>query len=129
MVIPGCLARRRFSGRASNSSSRVTSSRCWPELHTGATTTARFPSSPLPSLTRERRAEQGAQMERAEERKGLNLLSGFDVDFLADALGVDREVVKKIQNPDDKRRKIVHVERGLQAVHPSRLMEQQAVAP
>ncbi|XP_074567337.1 cocosin 1-like [Curcuma longa] len=74
---------------------------------------------------RERRAEQGAQMERAEERKGLNLLSGFDVDFLAEALGVDREVVKKIQNPEDKRGEIVHVERGLQVLHPSRSIEQQ----
>ncbi|KAG6468849.1 hypothetical protein ZIOFF_073542 [Zingiber officinale] len=74
---------------------------------------------------RERRAEQGAQMERAEERKEVNLLSGFDTNLLAEALGVDREVAKKIQNPEDRRGDIVLVERGLEMLRPSRWMEQQ----
>lgn len=43
---------------------------------------------------------------------------------MSDALGVDKELVRRIQNPEDKRGEIVRVERGLQVLQPSRRSEQ-----
>lgn len=56
---------------------------------------------------------------------GKNLLMGFDRELLAQALGVDVEMVKRIQNLDDNRGEIVRVEKGLQVLHPSRTREEQ----
>lgn len=56
---------------------------------------------------------------------GKNLLVGFDRELLAQALGVDVELVKRIQNLDDNRGEIVRVEGGLQVLHPSRTREEQ----
>ncbi|RWW63568.1 hypothetical protein BHE74_00029242 [Ensete ventricosum] len=41
------------------------------------------------------------------------------LELLAEALGVDKEVARKIQNPDDGRGEIVGVDRGLQLLQPS----------
>ncbi|CAL9778534.1 unnamed protein product, partial [Musa acuminata subsp. burmannicoides] len=74
---------------------------------------------------RERLVEQGSQIEvRLQQIKGNNLLSGFELDPLAEALGVDRELVRKIQNPDDRRGEIVLVTSGLQVLQASRQSEQ-----
>ncbi|URE26692.1 glutelin [Musa troglodytarum] len=76
---------------------------------------------------RERLVEQGSQIEvRLPQIKGNNLLSGFELDPLAEALGVDRELVRKIQNPDDTRGEIVLVTSGLQVLQASRQSEQLA---
>ncbi|KAJ8458899.1 hypothetical protein OPV22_031825 [Ensete ventricosum] len=76
---------------------------------------------------RERLVEQASQVEvRYQQIKGNNLLSGFDLEPLADALGVDRELVRKIQNPDDRRGEIVLVTSGLQVLQASRQSEQLA---
>ncbi|URE26688.1 glutelin [Musa troglodytarum] len=76
---------------------------------------------------RERLVEQGSQIEvRLPQIKGNNLLSGFELDPLAEALGVDRELVRKIQNPDDRRGEIVLVTSGLQVLQASRQSEQLA---
>ncbi|CAL9134868.1 unnamed protein product [Musa textilis] len=49
---------------------------------------------------RERLVEQGSQIEvRLPQIKGNNLLSGFELDPLAEALGVDRELVRKSKIP------------------------------
>ncbi|CAD5167210.1 unnamed protein product [Musa acuminata subsp. malaccensis] len=74
---------------------------------------------------RERLVEQGSQIEvRLQQIKGNNLLSGFELDPLAEALGVDRELVRKIQNPDDRRGEIVLVTSGLQVLRASRQSEE-----
>ncbi|CAL9166649.1 unnamed protein product [Musa hybrid cultivar] len=74
---------------------------------------------------RERLVEQGSQIEvRLQQIKGNNLLSGFELDPLAEALGVDRELVRKMQNPDDRRGEIVLVTSGLQVLQASRQSEQ-----
>ncbi|XP_074566999.1 cocosin 1-like [Curcuma longa] len=77
---------------------------------------------------RERQSqEQIAQAEeRFQQQKGNNLLSGFELELLAEAMGVDKEVVRKIQNLNDNRGDIVHVEKGLQMLEPQRHAEQEA---
>ncbi|KAG6467209.1 hypothetical protein ZIOFF_074980 [Zingiber officinale] len=78
---------------------------------------------------RERRSqEQSAPAEeRIQQQKGNNLLSGFELELLAEALGVDKEVARKIQNlNDDNRGDIVRVEKGLQTLEPQRRAEQEA---
>ncbi|CAL9055253.1 unnamed protein product [Musa banksii] len=75
---------------------------------------------------RERRAQQGAHTEEIlEQQKGVSLLNGFELELLAEALGVDKEVVRKIQNPDDGRGEIVRVDRGLQLLQPLQRNEEQ----
>nr|XP_018683062.1 PREDICTED: glutelin type-A 2-like [Musa acuminata subsp. malaccensis] len=75
---------------------------------------------------RERRAQQGAHTEeRLEQQKGVSLLNGFELELLAEALSVDKEVVRKIQNPDDGRGEIVRVDRGLQLLQPLQRNEEQ----
>lgn len=77
---------------------------------------------------RERQSQQqGVEREERLERqrKGNNLLSGFELELLANALGVDIEVVRKIQNPDDKRGEIVHIEKGLAMLQPIPRSEEQ----
>ncbi|XP_074580926.1 cocosin 1-like [Curcuma longa] len=71
--------------------------------------------------------EQSAQEaeERFQQQKGNNLLSGFEVELLAEAMGVDKEVVRKIQNLNDDRGDIVRVERGLQMLEPQRRAAEQ----
>ncbi|CAL9134873.1 unnamed protein product [Musa textilis] len=137
------------STRGSTTSVRETSSRCPPELLIGATTTAKWLSLRLPPSTRaappinwiasnrefllagrERLVEQGSQIEvRLQQIKGNNLLSGFELDPLAEALGVDRELVRKIQNLDDRRGEIVRVASGLQVLQASWMREQEVPQP
>ncbi|URE26694.1 glutelin [Musa troglodytarum] len=79
---------------------------------------------------RERLVEQGSQIEvRLQQIKGNNLLSGFELDPLAEALGVDRELVRKIQNLDDRRGEIVRVASGLQVLQASWMREQEVPQP
>ncbi|URE36800.1 glutelin [Musa troglodytarum] len=74
--------------------------------------------------------EQGSQIEvRLQQIKGNNLLSGFELDPLAEALGVDRELVRKIQNLDDRRGEIVRVASGLQVLQASWMREQEVPQP
>ncbi|RRT38487.1 hypothetical protein B296_00024683 [Ensete ventricosum] len=61
--------------------------------------------------------------------KGNNLLSGFELDPLAEALGVDRELMRKIQNLDDRRGEIVRVASGLQVLQSSWTREQEVPQP
>ncbi|XP_042386661.1 cocosin 1-like [Zingiber officinale] len=75
---------------------------------------------------KERQAQQPFEPEqREQQRMGKNLLMGFDRELLAQALGVDPELVKRMQNLDDNRGEIVRVERGLQVLHPSQTREEQ----
>lgn len=75
---------------------------------------------------KERQAQQPLEPEqREQQRMGKNLLVGFDRELLAQALGVDVELVKRIQNLEDNRGEIVRVEGGLQVLHPSRTREEQ----
>ncbi|RWW50729.1 hypothetical protein BHE74_00042993 [Ensete ventricosum] len=64
-----------------------------------------------------------------QQIKGNNLLSGFELDPLAEALGVDRELMRKIQNLDDRRGEIVRVASGLQVLQSSWTREQEVPQP
>ncbi|KAA8543372.1 hypothetical protein F0562_021133 [Nyssa sinensis] len=61
--------------------------------------------------------EQQGRRSGQQERFG-SVLRGFDVQILAEALGVDTETARKLQGEDDQRGHIVRVERGLQVVRP-----------
>ncbi|XP_074575689.1 cocosin 1-like [Curcuma longa] len=71
---------------------------------------------------REKRSqEQSAETEeRFRQHLGKNLLSGFELELLAEALGVDKQMVRRVQSQEDNRGEIVRVERGLQVLQPSR---------
>ncbi|XP_072967972.1 glutelin type-B 5-like [Typha angustifolia] len=55
----------------------------------------------------------------------MNILSGFDVQMLAEALGVSNEMVRKLQGQNDQRGEIVRVRRGLHMMRPARMQESQ----
>lgn len=76
---------------------------------------------------REKRSqEQVAETEeRFRQHMGKNLLSGFELELLAEALGVDKQVVRRVQGQDDNRGEIVRVEKGLQVLQPSRRSAEQ----
>ncbi|XP_020081944.1 glutelin type-A 1-like [Ananas comosus] len=59
-----------------------------------------------------------------EEQTGVNILSGFNPDLLAEAFGVNREVARRLQSQDDRRGEIVRVRHGLQFLRPSVREEQ-----
>ncbi|KAJ3679470.1 hypothetical protein LUZ60_017481 [Juncus effusus] len=49
-----------------------------------------------------------------------NILNGFDTQMLAEALGVNMEMARRLQSQNDPRGEIVHVRRGLQMLRPTR---------
>ncbi|MQM23227.1 hypothetical protein Taro_056290 [Colocasia esculenta] len=61
---------------------------------------------------------QGKRVQGQEEGSAGNIFSGFDDQILAEALGVSREVARKLKSQDDRRGSIVRVEGGLQVVGP-----------
>ncbi|CAA7410408.1 unnamed protein product [Spirodela intermedia] len=77
-----------------------------------------------------RRFELAGSPERRESSEGEeafsgNVFRGLNVDVLAEAFGVSRETIRKLQGHDDRRGNIVRVERGLQFVRPERRQERQ----
>lgn len=66
---------------------------------------------------------QGRFRRGEEEVTGNNILSGFDTELLAEAIGVSRETVRKLQSRNDERGHIVRVERRLRVLRPSRSEE------
>ncbi|XP_072956558.1 cocosin 1-like [Typha angustifolia] len=61
--------------------------------------------------------------ESKETSSNNNIFNGFDLELLAEALGVSRETARKLQGQDDQRGHIVRVERGLQVLKPRRTEE------
>ncbi|KAJ3671155.1 hypothetical protein LUZ60_008581 [Juncus effusus] len=57
------------------------------------------------------------------EQQSGNILRGFETQLLAEALGVNRELVRRLQSQNVQRGEIVHVQRGLQVLRPSRSQE------
>ncbi|KAJ3671148.1 hypothetical protein LUZ60_008574 [Juncus effusus] len=57
------------------------------------------------------------------EQQSGNILRGFDTQLLAEALGVNQQLVRRLQSQNDQRGEIVHVQRGLQVLRPSRSQE------
>lgn len=49
-----------------------------------------------------------------------NILNGFDTQMLAEALGVNPELARRLQSQNDPRGEIVHVRQGLQMLRPTR---------
>ncbi|XP_019709442.1 cocosin 1 [Elaeis guineensis] len=67
-----------------------------------------------------RRSSSWRQSRKEQEPSSEgNILSGFDTKLLAAAIGVDREVARKLQCKDDQRGEIVRVEKGLEVLRPS----------
>ncbi|URE03081.1 glutelin [Musa troglodytarum] len=54
-----------------------------------------------------------------QETSGNNVLSGFDVELLAQATGLSEDTARKIQGKDDERGEMVRVEKGLEVLRPS----------
>ena len=54
-----------------------------------------------------------------------NILSGFDTESLAEAMGVSRELAEKLKGRDDNRGEIVRVEEEFHVVRPSRMEERE----
>ncbi|KAJ4793594.1 Glutelin [Rhynchospora pubera] len=69
------------------------------------------------------RHQRGGQSYEIEQQTG-NILTGFDTQFLAEALGVNQELVRRLQSQNDERGEIVHVPQGLQLLRPLRSQEQ-----
>ncbi|CAA6655281.1 unnamed protein product [Spirodela intermedia] len=73
--------------------------------------------NPRRSFLAGRQQREGWQRERGAEEEssgGGNIFGGFDDEILSEALGVSREVVRKLKSENDKRGSIIRVERGLQ---------------
>ncbi|KAJ4758474.1 Glutelin type-B 5 [Rhynchospora pubera] len=69
------------------------------------------------------RHQRGGQSYEIEQQTG-NILTGFDTQFLAEALGVNQELARRLQSLNDERGEIVHVPQGLQLLRPLRSQEQ-----
>ncbi|KAJ3671149.1 hypothetical protein LUZ60_008575 [Juncus effusus] len=67
------------------------------------------------------RHQSGAQT--SVEQQSGNILNGFDTQLLAEALGVNQELVRRLQSQNDQRGEIVHVQHGLQVLRPTRGQE------
>ncbi|XP_072973221.1 cocosin 1-like [Typha angustifolia] len=70
---------------------------------------------------RQKKSVRAGQQEQGSS--GNNILSGFDTELLAEALGVNRDLARRIQSQDDERGEIVRVEQGLKVLRPSRSEE------
>ncbi|XP_019462301.1 PREDICTED: legumin type B-like isoform X2 [Lupinus angustifolius] len=59
------------------------------------------------------------QHQKEEEQEGKNnILSGFDPQFLSQALNIDEDTVHKLQNPNERIKQIIRVEEGLGVISP-----------
>ncbi|KAJ3693817.1 hypothetical protein LUZ60_009297 [Juncus effusus] len=67
-------------------------------------------------------SHQSGTQTSVEQQSG-NILSGFDTQLLAEALGVNQELVRRLQSRNNQRSEIVHVQRGLQVLRPSQSKE------
>ncbi|KAL2321018.1 hypothetical protein Fmac_029987 [Flemingia macrophylla] len=70
-------------------------------------------------------SQKGKQQQ--EENEGSNIFSGFTPEFLEQALGVDRKIVRNLQgeNEDEEKGAIVKVEGGLSVTAPPMRKQQQ----
>ncbi|KAF3328034.1 Glutelin type-A 1 [Carex littledalei] len=86
------------------------------------------PTSRYFLLAGRQQQQGGGRFRRGEgEQGGLskNILSGFDAELLAEAIGVNRETAQKLQGRNDERGDIVRVERSLRIMRPSRTEERE----
>lgn len=56
--------------------------------------------------------------QQEQENEGNNVFSGFDTQFLAQALNIDEETARQLQAPRDRRNAIVRVPEGLSIMSP-----------
>ncbi|KAJ4771228.1 Glutelin type-B 5 [Rhynchospora pubera] len=56
---------------------------------------------------------------------GNNILSGFETQLLAEALGINPDLARRLQSQNDQRGEIVRVEQGLQLLRPFRSQAEQ----
>ncbi|MCE3216575.1 hypothetical protein HAX54_006938 [Datura stramonium] len=69
--------------------------------------------------------QQGSRSLGREQFQSGNVFSGFEVELLAEAFGVDRETARKLQGQEDQRGHIVNIEQGLRVVRPPFSQEQE----
>ncbi|XP_078446808.1 cocosin 1-like [Wolffia australiana] len=67
--------------------------------------------------------QRGGEEKGEESSGGGNVFRGFDDEILSEALGVRRDVVRKLKGEDDRRGTIIKVEKELHIAAPSREME------
>ncbi|KAJ3685105.1 hypothetical protein LUZ61_014269 [Rhynchospora tenuis] len=60
-----------------------------------------------------------------QQQLGNNILSGFETQLLAEALGINPELARRLQSQNDQRGEIVRVEQGLQLLRPFRSQAEQ----
>ncbi|KAJ4763792.1 Glutelin type-B 2 [Rhynchospora pubera] len=75
----------------------------------------------------QRMYEMGPQPTSFTTRQQLsnNMLAGFDTQMLAEALGVNQELTRRLQSQNDPRGEIVFVKQGLRMLRPFRSQEMQ----
>ncbi|XP_074284307.1 11S globulin seed storage protein Jug r 4-like [Silene latifolia] len=66
----------------------------------------------------ERRHETRRHGQGGQEKLGKNIFSGFDDELLAEAFGVDRELINRLPGQRDNRGAIIRVERHLRVLGP-----------
>nr|DAD19895.1 TPA_asm: hypothetical protein HUJ06_021358 [Nelumbo nucifera] len=64
----------------------------------------------------QRRGSSSSKSEEVGQESSNNVFSGFDAKILAQAFGVTKETVRKLQKKNDERGPIIQVERGLQVI-------------
>ncbi|KAJ3707245.1 hypothetical protein LUZ61_010950 [Rhynchospora tenuis] len=67
---------------------------------------------------------QSAQFYQETQEFGNNVFSGFDTQLLAEALGLNQELVRRLQSQSDQRGDTVRVEQGLRLLRPARSQEE-----
>ncbi|KAG8080626.1 hypothetical protein GUJ93_ZPchr0007g3708 [Zizania palustris] len=131
IAMPGCPATFQQMATASSSSEAQLSTRKLMDEHQqlqqfsqASSTTATTPTSSIPdqgSFTwpESPGAAGSSSHTKLSSRATQNIFAGFNPDMLAEALGVSRQTVIRLQGQNDQRGAIIRVEHGLQAVQPS----------
>ncbi|KAB8086669.1 hypothetical protein EE612_010116 [Oryza sativa] len=60
-----------------------------------------------------------------EQHSGQNIFSGFGVEMLSEALGINAVAAKRLQSQNDQRGEIIHVKNGLQLLKPTLTQQQE----
>ncbi|KAE9589905.1 putative 11-S seed storage protein, plant [Lupinus albus] len=90
------------------------------------------PEEEYPETQKQRQQPQQHQRaggQHQQEEGKNNVLSGFDPQFLSQALSIDEETVYKLQNPNQRIKQIIRVEEGLRVISPKWQQEEEQEEP
>ncbi|XP_062217321.1 glutelin type-B 5-like [Phragmites australis] len=71
-----------------------------------------------------KREQQGFE-QSSQQHSGQNIFSGFNVELLSEALGINREAARRLQSQNDQRGEIIRVRHGLQFLRPTITQQQE----